>query len=231
MKIDDLRGFYTLLHQLEERLGGYRTLTDATGRLGWPNRGVYFFTEPGEHRSASGVGPRIVRVGTHALKTGGQATLWNRLSQHRGSKRTGGGNQRGSIFRNLIGGSLLEKRGVQLASWDVGMSAPVDVRKMEHDYECQVSLIIRAMPFLWLEVDDEPGPKSMRGHIERNSIALLSNSNDPTDVPSENWLGNWCRHPDVRRSGLWNSNHVHESHDPNFLGHLDRLVDKMTVVH
>ena len=28
---------------------------------------------------------RIVRVGTHGLKTGSRSTLWGRLSQHRGT--------------------------------------------------------------------------------------------------------------------------------------------------
>jgi hypothetical protein len=109
------------------------------------------------------------------------------------------------------------------------MSAHADIRSMEHGCECRVSLVVRAMPFLWLEVDDEPGPKSMRAYIERNSIALLSNFNERADVPSDSWLGNWCRHPDVKSSGLWNSNHVRESYDSNFINHLDRLIGEMTV--
>jgi hypothetical protein len=32
----------------------------------WLQRGVYFFMEGGEHRTDSGEGLRIVRVGTHA---------------------------------------------------------------------------------------------------------------------------------------------------------------------
>jgi hypothetical protein len=30
------------------------------------------------------------------------------------------------------------------------------------------------MQLLWLEIDDEPSPASLRGFIERNAIALLS---------------------------------------------------------
>jgi hypothetical protein len=55
---------------------------------------VYFFREAGETRCDSGNGPRIVRVGTHALKAGSSTKLWTRLSQHRG-KSAGGGNHRG----------------------------------------------------------------------------------------------------------------------------------------
>jgi hypothetical protein len=35
------------------------------------------------------------------------------------------------------------------------------------------------MRFLWIDIDDEPGPASIRGFIERNSIALLSNHGRP----------------------------------------------------
>jgi hypothetical protein len=61
----------------------------------WPKRGVYFFFETGESRSDSGSGPRVVRVGTHALREGSRAKLWTRLSQHQGTITTGGGNHRG----------------------------------------------------------------------------------------------------------------------------------------
>jgi hypothetical protein len=44
-RIDDLNGFYDLLDDLRERVGGYRYLRDCTGKSGWPERGVYFFFE------------------------------------------------------------------------------------------------------------------------------------------------------------------------------------------
>jgi hypothetical protein len=47
-----------------------------------PSRGVYFFHETGENRSDTGEGPRLLRVGTHALKTGGSTTLWAALRTH-----------------------------------------------------------------------------------------------------------------------------------------------------
>jgi hypothetical protein len=73
-------------------IGGPRKLTDCSGRFAWPRRGVYFFREAGEDRTDTGKGPRVVRVGTHALKTGSGTKLWTRLSQHRGPN-TGGGNR------------------------------------------------------------------------------------------------------------------------------------------
>ena len=101
--------FYRALCNLEERVGGARRPAQCDGRSGWPERGVYFFFEDGESRSSSGAGPRVVRVGTHALKSGGGANLWSRLRGHRGDSKTGGGNHRGSIFRLLVGAALAER--------------------------------------------------------------------------------------------------------------------------
>jgi hypothetical protein len=49
----------------------------------WPKCGVYFYRETGEMRADTGDGPRVVRIGTHALKTGGTTKLWDRLSAHK----------------------------------------------------------------------------------------------------------------------------------------------------
>jgi len=76
-------------------------------------------------------------------------------------------------------------------------------------------------------IEDEAGPESRRGFIERNSIALLSNYNKPRlDPPSAVWLGHHCNRERVRNSGLWNSIHVDEDYDPAFLDELDRLVSE-----
>lgn len=72
-----------------------------------------------------------------------------------------------------------------------------------------VSLRIRQMPFLWLPVDDPPGPSSDRSRIEVGTIALLSNlSNPAADRPSLGWIGNHSSREEVAHSGLWNVNHV-----------------------
>ena len=78
---------------------------------------------------------------------------------------------------------------------------------------------MRAMPFLWLAVDDEPGPQSVRGLIERNAIALLSNlNNSALDPASAQWRGRACVRGGalVRDSGLRNQRHVSEVYDPSF---------------
>jgi len=83
-RLEDVKRFHSILDELKLRLGGYRRLVSAHGRLSWPLKGIYFFFEPGELRSDSGHGPRVVRIGTHALKPSDRTTLWGRLSQHRG---------------------------------------------------------------------------------------------------------------------------------------------------
>lgn len=237
-RFTDTDRFYGLLNWLETRLGGHRTLADCQGRAGWPKRGIYFFFEAGEIRSNSGYGGRVVRIGTHALKAGSRSTLWGRLSQHRGSV-SGSGNHRGSIFRLLVGVALAHRRGLTLPkSWglasDPGAAARrlgiehTTVKRVEAELESEVSRHIGAMPFLWLNVDDEPGPSSDRGLIERNSIALLSGAREPAvDAPSPGWLGHESDRARVRRSGLWNNNHVDEPYDPAFLDVMERCIAEL----
>jgi len=218
----DLNRFYNLLAQLEMKCGGKRRLTQCHGHMDWPKRGVYFFFEEGELR-ADGTTPRVVRVGTHGLRKS-SAKLWSRLSQHRGTvggSMPGGGNHRGSIFRLHVGTALLASGrwpDSTRHSWAVGSNAPSDVRRDEYPLELAVSKHIGAMPFLWLEVDDPPGPMSDRGIIEAGSIALLSASKWlAVDDSSTRWLGRQANRNLVRESGLWNVNHVQDEPDAKFL--------------
>jgi hypothetical protein len=222
---EDLVSFYAILDILEKNVGGARKLANCSGRLIWPERGIYFFREPGEYCDDPGTGPRIVRVGTHALKTGSTTELWTRLSQHKGQQATGGGNHRGSIFRLLVGAALIRRDGFDCPTWGIGNTASRDVKDKERSLELEVSKLIGNMPFLWLLIEDDAGPQSLRRYIERNSIALLSNYDKPAlDLPSQTWLGHYSRSERVRKSGLWNQNHVGEIYDPMFLRELDRLV-------
>lgn len=224
----DLNRFHRLMVDLERRIGGARRLSDCDGRMTWPSRGVYFFREPGEHRSDTGAGGRIVRVGTHALKAGASTRLWTRLSHHRGQARSGGGNHRGSIFRLLVGTALIARDGAEFPTWGKGNRASREIRHGEEPLEQAVTGVIGAMPFLWLAISDAPGPDSLRGYIERNAIALLSNrGKEPLDRPSSGWLGHSCNRPLVRESGLWNQRHVGEGYDRSFLDTLERLIDEM----
>jgi len=220
-RIEDLKRFYAILDGLHDKANGARTLSECTGRMDWPCRGVYFFHENGECRSDSGSGLRVVRVGTHALTADSKSTLWKRLRQHRGSARTGGGNHRGSVFRLLVGTAMMDAGGIACSTWD-GKSTSADIRQQEHSLEKQVSRGIGQMPFLFVAVTDRPGPESRRGYIERNAIALLSNyKKSSLDAPSSDWLGCHCDREKVRESGLWNQRHVDEDYDPEFLDELE----------
>ena len=169
-----------------------------------------------------------LRVGTHALKDGSVAKLWDRLRTHRGSASSGGGNHRGSVFRLILGEALINKRNYNYENWGKGSTAPKEVRESESPLEKEVSILVGDMSLLWVAIEDEPGPESDRGRIERNSIALLSNYQKPTlDPPSLEWLGRYSDRPLIEGSGLWNSNHVAEKYDPEFLNVLETMVEIM----
>lgn len=224
-RIDDLSRLYAILDRLEKAIGGTRVLSNCTGRDRWPPRGVYFFREIGEYRTETGKGPRIVRVGTHALITGATTTLWGRLSQHKGHTKSGGGNHRGSIFRLLVGTALIRKNGYTYPTWGKGSSASSAIRAAEAPLEREVSQVIGNMPFVWLAVDDAPGPGSLRGYIERNAIALLSNHGKKAiDPASPHWLGRHCSRGLVASAGIWNTRHVEDTYDRAFLDELERRV-------
>jgi len=224
-RLEHLLRFYSLLDRLEQSVAGARTLAACSGRMTWPRRGVYFFRETGECQTHTGVGGRIVRVGTHALKPGSRTRLWTRLSQHKGQTASGAGNHRGSIFRLIVGAALIRRDGHSFPTWGDGSTASRTVRDGERALECEVNRVIGNMPFLWIAIDDDAGPHSVRGFIERNAIALLSNyGKPPLDPPSPGWLGSHSDRERVRNSGLWNSKHVEESYDTAFLDELDRLI-------
>jgi hypothetical protein len=228
---DDLCRFYAILEKLEASQHQGLRLSAYSGKRWLPARGVYFFREPGEERTSSGGSPRIVRVGTHAVSANSKSTLWQRLRAHLGT-RGGGGNHRGSIFRLHVGAALQVQDKVANATWGVGTSAPAALRESraaqveESRWEKKVSDYIGAMTILWINVPDEPGPASARAVIERNSIALLSNGLAPIEPSSAGWLGHKSPRDAIRRSGLWNVNHVNESYDPNFLDALDTAVEQ-----
>ena len=226
---ENLDRFYSLLARLGEGPGQGRPLRELPPRSSLPERGVYFFLEPGEHRAANPNVMRVVRVGTHAVSSGSKSTLHGRLKQHLGP-RTGGGHHRGSIFRRHVGDALLARDGISLATWGVGSSAPPAVgdseiaRAAEAACEKRVSEFIGAMSVLWVHVPDESGPNSARAFIERNAIAMLSNQFAPIDSASESWLGRFSPRNAILDSALWNLNHVTEVCDPLFLEKLESFV-------
>jgi hypothetical protein len=226
-RVADLDRFYDLLDRLEARVGGKRRLADCTGHMDWPERGVYFFFANEESRDATDQ-RRVTCVGTHAVSAGSGTSLWNRLRTHRGANRgsyEGGGNHRGSVFRKHVGRAMIERDGLgdEYPHWGEGSTADRERRLAELDHERRVSEYIRDLPFLWVDVDDEPGPESDRAYIERNAIALVSNYEKAAiDARSDEWLGRESPSDKIAASGLWNIDHVEKAHETAFL---DRLAD------
>ncbi|MFO7961542.1 MAG: hypothetical protein R6U94_11405 [Nitriliruptoraceae bacterium] len=221
-----LEEFYGAVDRLRGRLGGARTLASASGRDGWPTHGIYLFFEPGELREDDRT-PRVTRVGTHALTATSSTTLWTRLAQHRGTlagANPGGGNHRGSIFRLHVGTALIARdQHADAPDWGRGSSAPREVRDAEVELERTVSDHIRAMPMLWLAVED----RQDRATIERDLIALLSNANRPAiDPPSAGWLGHHADRPAIRTSGLWNVHHIDRHHQGDGLDRFTALIEQ-----
>lgn len=224
----DLVRFYRLMEELKVLNGGLHRLATAQPAYPWPRRGVVWFFEKSEQRSDSGAGGRVVRVSTHALKPALNSTLWERLSQD------GAGRHSLSPFRTLIGLGLRDLLGNnEPQGWgrehaSVAAATAEQPDRAEAALESAVSLYIGQMPFLYLAVDDEPGPRSERAFIEKNSIALLSNYARPAlDSPSAGWLGRRCGKEKVKQSGLWNTAHVDAAYDPSFMETMKTLMEDM----
>ena len=54
-----------------------------------------------------------------------------RLSQHMGQQASGGGNHRGSIFRLIVGASLIRRDGREFSTWGDKKTASRDVKSGE----------------------------------------------------------------------------------------------------
>ncbi|MFB6196155.1 MAG: hypothetical protein ABEI80_08275 [Haloplanus sp.] len=236
---DHLDRFYSLLDDLSERVRGPRKLKNCDGYMDWPDRGVYFFLEPGETRESTDQ-LRVTRVGTHAVSEGSNTSLWDRLKQHYGTgsgsaNHPHGGNHRGSVYRKRVGEAVIEKHALHddYPDWDERWSN-IDrdrstVRDEEYILERRVSAYVREQPFLWVALDDEPGADSDRTFLERNAIALLSNAGrSSVDARSADWLGRHSRSREIRDAGLWNVNHVGDDYDDAFLNLLARAVADTT---
>ena len=130
----------------------------------------------------------------------------------------------------LIGDALMARDPrIEISTWGDKSSASRNVRDLERPLECKVSTRIGDMGVLFLAIEDAPGPSSVRGFVERNSIALLSGyAEDPIDAPSADWLGRKSNRDRVKRSGLWNNNHVDENVHPQFLDVMGGLVRGVT---
>jgi len=96
----------------------------------------------------------------------------------------------------------------------------------EAPVEAAISVYLGRLPFLWLSIEDEPGPGSLRGLIERNLIALASGLHEPVvDPPLPSWLGLYSGRDKVRRSWPVDENYV-----PSFLDMLEAAIERNAII-
>lgn len=191
--------------------------------------GLYFFYEHGES-SVHGLEGRVVRVGNHPR---GQDRLVDRLRDHYATRH---GAKNGSVFRRYLGGALLRRDDASSTCLMPGLGAG----HWEHQdagacptcapYEERVTDYLQARTrFRCIRVDD----REERNRLEARLIASLAAC--PHCRPSAQWLGHHCYAPAVKRTGLWNAQHVDgeplEEHDLTSLRRLAGSQDPDTGTH
>lgn len=188
-----------------------------------PASGIYLFFDEQERRLKDIDRLRIVRVGTHGVASGSKASLRNRMRTHYGTA-SGDGNHRSSVFRLHTGRSLINAGLVpSISSW--GASAvDKDGLHAERSIEQAVSSYLGNLYALLIAVPGQSDKGNDRAYLEQNLIALLSNCCRPLDPPGSKWLGLSSAKKEIRKSGLWNVNHVEQQYDPSFLDILDYYV-------
>ena len=219
-RTNDLERLYSAFAQLRHNNATFslRALSDTQ----IPKRGVYLFLDPTEP-SFPKKEARIVRVGTHGVSQGSKSVLRTRLRNHLGVA-SGLGNHRGSIFRLHVGAALLAKTEKTLPSWGQGQYASKDTRSLEECHERRVSSYLSALEVLTIAVDDEPSKCSLRAHVERQLIGLLSENYQLIDRPSKRWLGAFSPVRSIVKSGLWNVRDVGCPYRPGEQGDVDHVL-------
>lgn len=225
--ITDAVEFYKELYYLADKTGGIRTFNDCSGKLYWPERGVYFIVDFNERSIISNNCPRIVRIGTHAVSLGSKTTLWHRLKTHKGTNN-GSGNHRGSIFRLHVGNAIIQKEKLICNTWGIGQSASKETREQEQTIEHLVSDYIGQLGIIVLDVDGLSSATNQRAFIEKNSIALISSLNSSFNFSSVDWLGNHSPRKEISDSCLWNINYIDSHYDNSFL-HVFQQFSEITI--
>jgi len=204
------------------KASGLLRLSDVIKR-GMPEAGVYLFFDKKESRLKDLSYLRVVRVGTHGVASGSKATLRNRMRTHFGTD-AGDGNHRSSVFRLHAGRSLINANQVpDVPSWGMHLEGK-DVLSGERTLEQMVSKYLSELYVLLIDIPGTSEKNNDRAYIEQNLIALLSNKCRPLDPPSSAWLGLSSDKREIRKSGLWNVNHVEQRFDPTFLDILNYYV-------
>ena len=231
---------YAALGRLNEQIEGPYYLSECDGSMDFPTRGLYFFFSPWSNLETDPAQRwHLTRVGTVGVARGSTNTLWNRLRQHRGNeegarKYAGGGNHRGSIFRQHVGRPYIRRDGLKhdYPYWgqrfsDDEVPDTTTVREQEHPFEQRISAYIGQLPFLYLNVPGEVNPENDRAKVEMNTIAMTAHARRTTPTLHDaDWLGCHSPRPEISQTGLWNVEHVHALFGIGVLSALEEFVEK-----
>jgi hypothetical protein len=136
----------------------------------------------------------------------------------------GDGNHRSSIFRLHTGRSFINANlAPEISSWG-SITGDKAVLSTERSLEQEVSKYLSNLYVVLIDIPGVSDKNNDRAYVEQNLIALLSNKCRPLDPPSSEWLGLYSDKREIRKSGLWNVNHVEQRFDPNFLEVLNYYV-------
>lgn len=216
-----LEATYKALARLTQR-SKLPTLKEVVAQ-GMPEAGVYLFFDKHEARMKSLNNLRVVRVGTHGVAAGSKATLRNRMRTHFGTN-SGEGSHRSSIFRLHVGRSILNAQmAPNVDTWG-SSSSNKQALLAERELEQKVSEYLSRLHVALIDVAGASDKTNDRSYLEQNLIALFSNKCKPLDPPSYRWLGNSSDKREIRKSGLWNVNHVEQHFDPQYVDVLNYYI-------
>ena len=221
----DRERLYFLLSALKERQGGLRTLERGWQELDWPQKGVYFFFEPGEFRHES-LEQRVVYVGSNCMDPDGMIPLKEHLEKIRGNV-AGRGDHRDAELRKHVGFALVNRGDLEKPplSWGITSTRNRGQISAEDPLERLVSRHIRRMPVLCLSVDKDTG-NELCGKIVNGAVSLLSKANAAGDPPGNRWLGQHHPNTAIKLSGLWHATDHSAADGPDFLDCFEELLDQ-----
>ena len=222
LRIRDMTALYSIIDEARKKDQTFKFSSLAGAKV--PPRGVYIFLDPSEENFLKN-GPRIVRIGTHAVSLDSKSTLRTRLRSHLG-KGDGLGNHRGSIFRLHVGRAMQEAGLISTKSitWGEGQNATADVRREEVALERKVSEYLRNLEVFIIPLDDAPSKDSLRACVETQLIALCTERFEMIENAGAAWLGRHSPDLTIARSGLWNLRDVAKPYRPDDVGSVSYLM-------
>jgi len=163
----DLDRLYPVLDSLAQRVGGPRKRKNCTDYMDWPDRGVYFSSNrgsvanrPTSHASRGWARTRCRPAAVPRSGTGSNSTTVPAAPA--ATTRTAGPTAAPSTAS--VSARPSSRSTTCTTTTRPGTNAGrvrdrAAVRDEEYILERRVSAYIREQPFIWVDIDDEPGPR------------------------------------------------------------------------